>query len=124
MNPVALRLRYAEALLTGDTHLDPWPRCCAWLIRLAVEHAVRQLWSQRCPALAGCPMSVQLLALGRFTDPATAVRLGALWYALSAAAHHHHYDLAPTSAELRDWHTEAVTVTKQLSSLSPLPDGL
>ncbi|WP_088948742.1 hypothetical protein [Micromonospora zamorensis] len=44
----------------------------------------------------------------------TARRVAFAWATLSAATHHHCYELAPTAAELRRLHTEVSTLLEQL----------
>lgn len=103
MNPaVRLRLEYAETLL-GDARATGWPRCAAWLIRLALEHALNGVWANRYPELVEANKRTQLLALAVVADEAIHQQTVQLWSRLSRAGHHHHYELAPTAAELRDW---------------------
>jgi hypothetical protein len=60
----------------------------------------------------------QLLTLTRTIDSDLGSRATVLWYALSRAAHHHAYELAPTGAELRTWHTDVHLLTEDLRSRS------
>ncbi|WP_243795361.1 hypothetical protein [Saccharopolyspora gloriosae] len=116
MSASAVRLRHAERLLNGRLEVSGvWPRCCAWLLRLALENALRELWGQRRPELSACSRRAQLLALQMFTGMDTARATAELWYALSRVAHHHDYDLSPTAAELRDWHYRAREVCAALN---------
>lgn len=108
------RLRQAETMLTGDTCLANWPRCATWLIRLALESALTQLWVSRCPKLTECSTRAQLLALEKFSDTNTQYRTSELWYTLSRAAHHHHYELAPSTPEIREWLHQATEVLEHL----------
>jgi hypothetical protein len=78
-----------------------------WLIRLALENELDHLWARHCPAVTGCTRRSQLLALGVVVDVQTQYLVTELWTALSRAAHHHHYEFAPTAAELRSWLIEA-----------------
>lgn len=126
MNPGAqVRLDYAARLLTGSGLTGVWPRCCCWLIRLALEHAMAELWTSRCPDLVTChAMRPKLLVLGKFVDSDTSRRVGELWNILSRAAHHHAYELAPTSAELRSWLDEAtVLATRVHAAAITTPPG-
>ncbi len=85
-----------------------WPRACALLIRLALEQALDQYWTRMLPSAVETGMRVQLLLLPLYAgDEATRLAREA-WLGLAGAAHHHAYELAPTAAELRGWHT-AVT---------------
>jgi L-arabinose isomerase len=36
------------------------------------------------------------------------------WLGLAGAAHHHAYELAPTAAELRTWHSEVTQLARLL----------
>jgi hypothetical protein len=108
------RLNYAERILAGTTGVPNWPRCAIWLIRLALESALAQLWTLRCPELTTCSTRAQLLALEKFSDPDTTYRACELWHTLSRAAHHHHYELVPSTSEIREWLLEATEVLRQL----------
>jgi hypothetical protein len=87
-----------------------WPRACALLTRLALEMSLDRFWGRVLPEAAECGMRQQLLLLPLYTvnEPAAAGLAREAWLGLAGAAHHHAYDLAPTAAELRAWHT-AVT---------------
>lgn len=105
---IALRyLATADSLLreglAGTAGL--WPRACAWLLRLALEAAMGDLWAHKYPAVARTPMRAQLLSLHhiRGLDPQVVARAEYLWVCLSRAGHHHPYELSPTAAELRHW---------------------
>jgi hypothetical protein len=101
------RLDAADRLLKDPSLLAEgvWPRACAWLIRLALEHAIDHHWQQHHPQVAASSRRAQLIVLTRVVDAELGHRATELWYALSRAAHHHAYELAPTAAELRSWHT-------------------
>ncbi|WP_300011100.1 hypothetical protein [Pseudonocardia sp.] len=109
-----LRLEHAERLLDGPMLAGVWPRCAVWLIRLALEHSLDALWLARSPEVRRCSKRSQLLALGVVLDQATQYRVVQLWSALSRAGHHHHYDLAPTVAELRGWLAETSDIVTRL----------
>jgi hypothetical protein len=100
------RLAVADQLLRNPDLIEDgaWPRACTWLIRLALEHAIDDYWQRRRPEVASASRRAQLLALARTVDPDLGLRCTQLWHALSRAAHHHAYELSPTSAELRGWH--------------------
>ena len=118
MNPaVQLRLDYAETLL-GDARATGWPRCAAWLIRLALEHALNGVWANRYPGLVEANKRTQLLALAVVADEAVHQQTAQLWSRLSRAGHHHHYELAPTAAELRGWLDEVRTLAVLLDNLA------
>jgi hypothetical protein len=106
------RLHHAERLLGRS---GVWARCAVWLVRLALEHALDRLWRSCRPELARCSMRAQLLALGKFRSPEVTRRVTELWDALSWAAHHHPYELAPTSQEIRGWLAEARLLVAELT---------
>jgi len=51
-----------------------WPRACAWLIRLALEQSLDDLWATRLPQAAACGMRPQLLLLPRHANQAVAAQ--------------------------------------------------
>lgn len=117
MNPAArLRLEHAESLLRGRELADVWPRCAAWLIRLALEHALNGFWRARHPELVAASKRTQLLALAAVADGVVQQQATQLWSRLSRAGHHHHYELAPTASELRDWIDEVRTIAERLDN--------
>jgi hypothetical protein len=95
-----------------------WPRACAWLIRLALESALDGYWAAVQPEVASCGMRPQLLLLPAYAGPDIAQRARETWTGLARAAHHHPYELAPTAAELRSWHT---AVSRLVSDLTAAP---
>jgi len=81
-----------------------WPRVSALLARRALEASVARLWERHSLDLSACPVRAQLICLRSYLgDPDLAARTSHAWAALSRACHHHPYELAPTSAELRAW---------------------
>lgn len=94
-----------------------WSRATAWILRIALEQSVDDLWSRTEPDLARCPMRAQLLALRVVTDPLTAARIAALWTALSHATHHHDYELAPGVTELRRWRDDTARIATELAAV-------
>jgi hypothetical protein len=94
-----------------------WPRACALLIRLALELTLDRYWARVLPSGANCGMRQQLLLLPMYGGPDAAPLAREAWLGLAGAAHHHAYELAPTAAELRGWHT---TVTRLAASLAEL----
>ncbi|WP_245839660.1 hypothetical protein [Nocardia donostiensis] len=116
---VAQRLETVDRLLAG-TVTDAgglWPRATAWILRIALEQLVDELWARVAPELMRCPMRAQLLALRAFTGPFTAARIATLWSALSHATHHHDYELAPGATELRRWREETAAIAADLSAV-------
>lgn len=116
-NAARVRLAQAERLLAGTALPGVWPRCAAWLIRLALEKELDALWARHSPQLIDCSRRSQLLALGVVADAQTQHHATELWNTLSRAAHHHHYELAPTAAELRGWLDGAALLCMRLSRL-------
>lgn len=112
-----LRLDRAEQLLAGEALAGAWPRCVVWLIRLAVEHEVDDVWRRHRPEVLACNRRSQFLALGIVLDCGIQHRATELWTTLSRAAHHHHYELAPTAAELRSWLRDAGQLCTDLATL-------
>lgn len=113
------RLAAADRLLDGSVPAagGVWSRATAWILRIALEQAVDDLWSRTEPDLARCPMRAQLLALRVITDPFTAARIAALWTALSHATHHHDYELAPGVTELRRWRDDTARIATELAAV-------
>lgn len=119
------RLNAADRLLVdpelmGDDGV--WPRACTWLIRLAIENALDEFWLRREPAVAEANRRGQILALTGVVDERLGREYGELWATLSRAAHHHAYELAPTSAELRRWLDDATAVVSRLATVSDAAD--
>ncbi|MFB7875944.1 hypothetical protein ACFC06_11875 [Nocardia sp. NPDC056064] len=115
------RLAAAEHLLTGAVPDagGVWSRAVAWILRLALEQAVDELWAQIAPELMRCPMRAQLLALRVYAGPETAGQVGALWAALSRAAHHLDYEMAPGVTDLSRWREQTAALAAALA-LVPL----
>ncbi|MFD6388909.1 hypothetical protein ACWF9G_17165 [Nocardia sp. NPDC055029] len=118
---VSERLEAAEHLLSGAVSDagGVWSRAVAWILRLALEQAVDELWAQIAPELMRCPMRAQLLALRVYAGPETAGQVGALWAALSRAAHHLDYEMAPSVTDLRRWRDQTADLARSLE-LVPL----
>lgn len=111
------RLAVADRILKQPDLVEDgaWPRTCTWLIRLALEHGLDHFWAAHNPDIEKVKSRrAQLLALSRIVDADLGRRGTELWHALSRAAHHHAYELAPTGAELRTWHSEVLDLTRDL----------
>ena len=67
----------------------------------------------------GPDMRAQLLALRVYAGPETAGQVGALWAALSRAAHHLDYEMAPSVTDLRRWRDQTAELARALE-LAPL----
>lgn len=92
------------AVANPDAGLDDaWPRAAALLTRQALEIVISARLGDRIPEVDGLSMRVKLACLSELTDPVAAHEAAWLWARLSAACHHHPYDLAPTGAELTEW---------------------
>lgn len=125
------RLAVADRLLQDPGLVQPgvWPRACTWLIRLALEHAVDDFWAAHRPEVAAASRRAQFLTLTRTVDADLGRRGTELWHALSRAAHHHAYELAPTATELREWHRDVRVVVGGLARIqnprsAPMDTGL
>ncbi|MEU1986271.1 hypothetical protein [Nocardia sp. NPDC019395] len=116
---VTERLAVVDRLLDGSVSAagSVWSRATAWILRIALEQSVDDLWARTEPGLARCPMRAQLLALRVIADPPTAARTAALWTALSHAAHHHDYELAPGVGELRRWREDTERIAGELAAV-------
>ncbi len=122
MSPDATRrLAVADRLLRDpdSAELGVWPRACTWLIRLALEHAIDDFWAAHRPDVGSASRRAQLMTLTRTVDARLGRRGTELWHVLSRAAHHHAYELAPTSAELRQWYSGVCEVAADLAALLP-----
>jgi hypothetical protein len=115
----------ANRLLTGtglDTHAR-WPIACALLIRLALEQALDSFWARCEPTAAACSMRAQLLILPQYAPNEVAAAVREAWAGLAHAVHHHPYELAPTGAELRDWHQLVCRIVNDLTSSKVRPSS-
>ncbi len=102
----------AEALAVAQKLLDRpdvktaglWPRAAALLARQALEQGLDEYWKAKGLALAALPTRPQLICLREYLgDEPLAASLHHAWNALSAACHHHPYEMAPTAPELERW---------------------
>lgn len=119
------RLAVADRILKQPELVEDgaWPRACTWLIRLALEHGLDDFWAEREPRVGRVSRRAQLLTLTRTIDSDLGRRGTELWHALSRAAHHHAYELAPTGAEIRTWHRDVLTLTEALHRNTEGPSG-
>ncbi|MFE7799986.1 hypothetical protein [Nocardia sp. NPDC057440] len=115
---VAERFDAVDRLLDGSvTDADGlWSRATVWILRLALEQCVDELWARVAPELARCPMRAQLLALRVFAGSETAAQVATVWAALSRAAHHYDYELAPSVTDLRRWREQTAAIAAALAS--------
>ncbi|WP_250028815.1 hypothetical protein [Paractinoplanes maris] len=97
-----------------------WPRASAWLLRLALESALDQYWTDTAPAVGACRnRRSQILMLSRYVGATSSRRVAMLWWSLSRAGHHHSYELALTAGELTHLHAEVGEVVKLLHQRRP-----
>ncbi len=93
-----------------------WPKACACLIRLALEGGVDAFWHRMSPPIAACATGRTKHLMLRRHDRRLASRVSFAWATLSAAIHHHCYEMAPTAAELRRLHTEVTAILTELGT--------
>lgn len=120
MTTPAELLRAADRLASGNGTRSgtPWPRAAAFLARQAIEASLAELWSRRSPGMATCPARIQLICLSAAgLDADVARQTRHVWAALSAACHHHPYEVGPSSHEVREWIHAAARLN--LSRTSP-----
>ena len=92
-----------------------WPRAAAHLCRQALEAGLATFWANRVPGLEQNSMRAQLACLSVYVDEEDlAGRVGYTWAALSAACHHHVYELAPGLTELSSW----IATTRELLTVT------
>ena len=98
-------LDHARRLIAGpDGPVGVWPRAAALLARQALEDALDRLWRLSVPQMKQASRRTQMICLGLLLkDEALIADVRAVWSSLSRACHHHHYELAPTAAELKGW---------------------
>ncbi|MGW6449280.1 hypothetical protein [Lentzea sp. NPDC055074] len=106
------RLTCVANLLARPEQLDGVRiRCCAELLRTAVERSV----ARACGAdNADQPVHALLISLPSHVDTDVAHDASQLWHALSRAIRHHGYELTPTVAELTGWHADTTAVAGAL----------
>lgn len=112
----------ADALLTPPpgTMLSLTPglraRAAAALLRLALDEAMDDFWRSVSPRMVHSRGRTKALCLDWYVSPSVARQWYVVWSALSAACHHHTYELPPTPAEVRAWHAD---VTELLRAIPP-----
>ncbi|MGW4213308.1 hypothetical protein ACWEIJ_35355 [Lentzea sp. NPDC004789] len=106
------RLTCVANLLARPEQLDGVRiRCCAELLRTAVERSV----ARACGAEnSDQPVHALLINLPSHVDADLAHDASQLWHALSRAIRHHGYELTPTVEELAGWHADTTTVVTAL----------
>jgi hypothetical protein len=96
-----------------------WPRAAALVGRQALETALATLWAEYAPGVERASMRAQLICLSRYVDPALAGRVSFTWAQLSAACHHHAYELSPTAGELTEWLETCEELARTISAEAP-----
>ncbi|WP_434447995.1 hypothetical protein [Lentzea sp. E54] len=106
------RLTCVANLLERPDRLDGVRiRCCAELLRTAVERSV----ARACGAEnTDQPVHALLIGLSSHVDADVAHDASQLWHALSRAIRHHGYELTPAVAELIGWHADTAAVSEAL----------
>ncbi|WP_405668995.1 hypothetical protein [Streptomyces sp. NBC_00055] len=119
--PTGGLLDAADQLLNptqGTSHtLDPGlrARAAATLLRLALDETVDGFWRTVSPGMTRNGRT-RMLCLQWYIRPSAARQCYAVWSALSAACHHHTYELPPTPAEVRAWHQDVTELLNVLSA--------
>ena len=80
-----------------------WALSAALLTRQALERSIRSVLIRRYKLAGEPPFRSQLLASRAFLSEDLARRAAWTWTSLSAATHHHGYELAPVATELERW---------------------
>lgn len=113
LNTVDSRLRTADTLITdaGSDLGGMWPRASAWMLRIAMEQAIRELWRAVSPQMERVTVRAQLLVLPMYIGEEAAGEARLLWSELSTTAHHNDFELDPAVQELRRWQEAAQRVT-------------
>ncbi len=105
-------------LVMNSQHSDlvgTWPRAAAILGRQALEEALQHLWDKMIPEISNASSRAQMLCLSVYVDGSIARRYTYTWHALSAACHHHAYDLPPVASELEGWLDEVEALITELA---------
>jgi len=90
-------------------------RAAAVLLRLALDETLDAFWGGVSPAMTRNGRS-RMLCLQWYVRPSVARRWHTTWSALSAACHHHTYELPPTPTEVRAWHQDVAELLRVLPS--------
>ncbi|WP_306324410.1 hypothetical protein [Streptomyces venezuelae] len=90
-------------------------RAAAALLRLALDEAMDGFWQRVSPAMTYSRGRTKALCLEWYAPSSVARQWYAVWSALSAACHHHTYELPPTPGEVRAWHDDVVELLPALS---------
>lgn len=112
-------LAAADRLLSPahGTTLSPGvrARAAATLLRLALDESLDAFWQSVSPRMTRTGRT-RMLCLQWYVSPSVARQWYTVWSGLSAACHHHTYDLPPTPAEVRAWHQDVSELLRVLTS--------
>ncbi|MEU0395790.1 hypothetical protein ABZ208_24000 [Streptomyces sp. NPDC006208] len=117
--PTSGLLAAADRLLSSPldvTHtLTPGlrARASAVLLRLALEETLDGFWHSISPNMTRNGRT-RMLSLQWYVRPSVARQWYTVWSSLSAACHHHTYELPPTPAEVRAWHQDVTELVNLL----------
>ncbi|WP_405895781.1 hypothetical protein OG272_42280 [Streptomyces sp. NBC_00104] len=118
--PTKELLASADQLLnpSDDTALSPGvrARAAATLLRLALDETLDAFWRSVSPRMTRSTGRTRMLCLQWYVTPSVARQWYTVWSGLSAACHHHTYDLPPTPAEVRAWHQDVSELLRVLAA--------
>lgn len=84
-------------------------------LRTALEIAVDRTLDSAVPGMAVCTARAKMLCLRCYAEAETARRAYAVWCHLCLGCHYHHYEIGPTSSQVRAWRTEVGELVDMLS---------
>lgn len=91
-------------------------RAAAALLRLALDEAMDDFWRSVSPRMVHSRGRTKALCLDWYVSPSVGRQWYVVWSALSAACHHHTYELPPTPAEVRAWHGDVTELLRAIPS--------
>ncbi|MFD8631813.1 hypothetical protein [Streptomyces sp. NPDC059533] len=91
-------------------------RAAAALLRLALDQAMDEFWRSVSPRMVHSRGRTKALCLDWYVSPSVGRQWYVVWSALSAACHHHTYELPPTPAEVRAWHEDVTELLRAMPS--------
>ncbi|MFB7178032.1 hypothetical protein ACFCYI_10045 [Streptomyces sp. NPDC056257] len=96
-------------------------RAAAALLRLALDEAMDDFWRSVSPRMVHSRGRTKALCLDWYLSPAVGRQWYVVWSALSAACHHHTYELPPTPAEVKAWHADVTELLRAMPSATTGP---
>ncbi|MFB7288116.1 hypothetical protein [Actinacidiphila glaucinigra] len=90
-------------------------RAAAVLLRLALDETLDGFWGGITTNMSRNGRT-RMLSLQWYVRPSVARQWYTVWSSLSAACHHHTYELPPTPAEVRAWHQDVTELLEVLPS--------